>query len=440
MYVMHAFIGRFDLQVPLTTVLVGAAAVVAASFGLIYLLPARAEGTDANRGTVPRPLVMGMQAGALLYLALVAGVALLGNPATVLNSASILFWVITLAVLPLLHCIVGGMYEVVSPFALGARLVTAGASARKPRSPRLDALGYWPAVVMLFLLFWFELALRVVPNSPRALGILLLLYAAGQVAMGAWLGEGWFRGGDVFQAMTTLASTVAATAIHRDDQGYVRLRAGFRPARFLPEGRGREALITLWLAGVLADGVRVTPIWAFVTDHTGFLNGLPQVGEVALGDLLLDTTEIFFTWLAFALFFLLFTRLAAALSRRDPRELATIVAPSLIPIALAYLLAHNLTQLIVLGPLVISPPDAAAAQRAITINTHSVTPAVVFWIQVVAIVVGHVLAVIMAHARLARVEKDTGMAIRADLGWLSAMLIYTATSLWVLAQPITNSG
>jgi hypothetical protein len=27
----------------------------------------------------------------------------------------------------------------------------------------------------------------------------------------------------------------------------------------------------------------------------------------------------------------------------------------------------------------------------------------------------------------------------ADLGWLSAMLIYTATSLWILAMPITAS-
>ncbi|HEY8741001.1 MAG TPA: hypothetical protein VIN56_10455, partial [Candidatus Dormibacteraeota bacterium] len=224
------------------------------------------------------------------------------------------------------------------------------------------------------------------------------------------------------------------------EEGFVRWRTGFHPARFLPEGRGREALITLWLAGVLADGVRVTPIWTFVTDHTGFLNSFPQVGDVAPGDLLLDTAEILFTWAAFVAFFLVFTRLAAVLSRRSPRQLATIVAPSLIPIALAYLLAHNLTQLIVLGPLVFTPSDPAAAQRAISISSHSVAPSTVFWIQVVAIVMGHVLAVIMAHARLARVEKDSSMAIRADLGWLSAMLIYTATSLWVLAQPITNSS
>jgi hypothetical protein len=440
MYLMHAFIGRFDLQVPLQTLEIGAGAVVAASFGLVYLLPARAERPDGDRGVVPRPLVMALQAVALLYVAFVILVGIFGSQVTVLNSATILFWVITLPLLPLLHCLVGGMYEVANPFALLARLLTAGASARKQPSARIEALGYWPAVVMLFLLFWFELALRVVPQSPRTLGLLALAYTAGQVAMGAWLGEGWYRGGDVFQAMTTLASTVATLAIHRDDRGFVRLRAGFRPARFLPEGHGRQVLITLWLAGVLADGVLATPIWTFVTDHTKFTDSFPQLGDVALGDLLLDTSEIFFTWAAFGLFFLVFTRLAAVLSRRDPRQLATVVAPSLIPIALAYLLAHNLTQLIVLAPLVLSPADTAAAQRAVATNTHSFTPELVFAIQVLAIVGGHVVAVIMAHARLARLEKDSSLAIRADLGWLAAMVLYTGTSLWVLAQPITNAG
>ncbi|MGI8607704.1 MAG: hypothetical protein ACR2MY_00540 [Candidatus Dormibacteria bacterium] len=440
MQLMHVFIGRFDLQVPLLTILVGAGAVVAASFGLIYLLPARAEKPDGDRAVVPRPVVMLLQSIAVAYLAFVIGVGLLGRQETVLNAAVILFWVITLPVLPLLHCVVGGMYEVASPFALLARLVTSGGSARKKLDPRIVRAGYWPAVALMFLLFWFELALRIVPSSPRALGVLAILYTGFQVAMGAWLGEGWYRGGEVFQAMTTLASTIAGVAMHRDDEGFVRLRTGFRPARFLPEGTGREALITIWLAGVLADGVRVTPIWNFILDHTTAMTNFGSLGAVDLGDLARDTAEILFTWLAFGIFFWAFTRLAAWLCRRDPRELARVVSPSLIPIALAYLLAHNLTQLVVVGPLVVSPADAAAAQFAITTNSHSIAPELVFWVQVAAIVIGHVVAVIMAHARLARVEKNGAIAIRGDLGWLAAMVLYTGTSLWVLAQPITNGG
>jgi hypothetical protein len=443
------FIGRFVLQVPLSIILVGAGAVVAASFGLIYLLPPRPEKPDGRGAIVPRPGVMALQAIGLVYLVFISAVGIFGRQGSAaLNGAVILFWIVTIPVLPLVHCLVGGMYEVASPFALLARLATAGGSARKRPSPHLERLGYWPAVILMFLLIWFELALRVVPNTPAVLGLLAIGYTVFQVAMGARLGEEWFRRGDVFHAITSLASTIAPLTIARDGEGFVRVTAGFRPARFLPGGRGREALITMWLAGVLADGVRVTPIWTFVTTNTqdlatsGALGGTATSGTVYIGSVVLDTAEILFTWAAFGAFFWLFSYLAATLSHRDVRDVASVVSPSLIPIALAYLFAHNLTQLVVLAPIMVTGANASLSQiaRQIQANINQVSPPVVFTVQVLAIVLGHVLAVVMAHARLSRLVKDGSLAIRGDLGWLAAMLIYTATSLWILAQPITNQG
>jgi hypothetical protein len=443
MHLAHVFIGRFDLPVPLSAVLVAAMAVVAASFGLIYLLPPRPPEPEKPGPLVPREVVMALQALAVLTVAYLAAVGIFGSQVTILNGATIFFWVLAIPLLPLVHCILGGMYEVANPFALGARLLTAGRSARVLRDERLDRLGYWPAVGMLFLLVWFELALRVVPESPRALGILAVIYAAFQVGMGTWLGEGWYRGGDLFAAVTALASTVAPIAIARDEEGFIRLHVGFRPSRFLPVGRGREALVTLWLAGVLADGVRVTPIWRAVTNATqDFTPSMGQVGSINVGDFLLDTAEILATWIAFAAFFWAFTYLAARLIRQPIGEIARIVSPSLIPIALAYLLAHNLTQILVIGPLIVSAAGADAGTAAVVLqrNAAALNPAAVFFVQVGAIVLGHVVAVAMAHARLAETHPEGKLAIRADLGWLSAMLIYTATSLWVLAQPITNQA
>ena len=444
MHLAHVFIGRFDLPVPLSSVLIAAMAVVGASFGLIYLLPPkdREEAPDPPGPALPRAFVVSLQTLMVLGVVYVFAVGTFGNQFYVLNGAVILFWVLLIPLLPLAHCIVGGMYEVANPFALGARLLTAGASARKPPDPRLSRLGYWPAVTQLFVLVWFELALRVVPNTPRALGLLALAYAVFQVGMGAWLGEGWYRGGDVFSAITALASTIAPFAITRDEDGFVRLKIGFRPARFLPDGRGRQALITLWLAGVLADGVRVTPIWKAVTNATqDFAASMGQFAGVSVGDFLLDTAEIIATWAAFAAFFWTFAYIAARLIRRPVGEIARVVSPSLIPIALAYLLAHNLTQVLVDGPLLFATPSSATeVQLMLQRNAHGLNPAIIFVVQVGAIVLGHVVAVVMAHARLSRSEDDGRLAIRADLGWLSAMLIYTATSLWVLAQPITNQA
>lgn len=443
MHLAHVFIGRFDLPVPLSAILVGAAAVVAASFGLIYLLPRRPEKPERPGSIVSRPVVMALQASAWVYLAFLVGVGLFGRQTTVLNAAVIAFWVITIPALPLLHCIVGGVYEVANPFALAARLLSGGNTARMKPPRILERLGYWPAVAQLFLLVWFELALRVVPNSPRALAILTLLYIAFQVATGLCLGESWYRVGDVWQVITSLASTIAPLAVVRDEEGFVRLRTGFRPARFLPEGHGREALITLWLAGVLADGIRATPIWTAVTNATqNFSDTVGSAGTVNIGEVVVDTAEILFTWAAFSLFFIVFVYLAATLSRRRVAEVAKAVSPSLIPIALAYLLAHNLSQLLIVGPLIWTARDVDVNTAAALIqqNIAGVRLGLVFAIQVGAIVLGHVLAVVMAHARLSRLERDEGLAIRADLGWLAAMLIYNATSLWVLAQPITNQG
>jgi hypothetical protein len=209
-----------------------------------------------------------------------------------------------------------------------------------------------------------------------------------------------------------------------------------------------------------------------------------KFGGVDIGDATEITLEIVLTWIAFGLFFWLFVVVASMLSAKRAPEpgqdafdrerltrLATIVSPSLIPIAVAYLLAHNLTQLLVIGPLIVTARDAAASQLGLLVQEqiHHLNPSWVWWVQVTAIVLGHVVAVVMAHARLAHglepspspaaksARKPAPHAARspevrhgmggearaavllADLGWLSAMLIYTATSLWILAMPITAS-
>jgi hypothetical protein len=230
---------------------------------------------------------------------------------------------------------------------------------------------------------------------------------------------------------------------------------GFRPARFLALGRGREAVITLWLAGVLADGVRATPPWkAFYAGTQPARQAMGTLGPLDVGEVTFLTVEILVTWAMFALFFWVFVYVAARLARVAVAEIARLVSPSLIPIALAYLLAHNLTQLVILGPLLVTARDADLAQvRELVIRAQAgVSPAWVWWTQVSAIVAGHILAVIMAHARLSAGLRESertadgqsgtasDAALRADLGWLSAMLIYTATSLWILYQPISPEG
>jgi hypothetical protein len=53
-------------------------------------------------------------------------------------------------------------------------------------------------------------------------------------------------------------------------------------------------------------------------------------------------------------------------------------------------------------------------------------------------VVGHVIAVYLAHAISLRLLHDPGRAFRSQLPMLALMVLYTITSLWILAQPIVK--
>lgn len=453
---LHVFVGRYSLPVPLGLILAAAVLVVAVSFLLLYLAPpAIHDDEDSAEPEAPAWLVRGLTGFWSVLIAFIVLEALFGRQDQLLfNPGAVLFWIWALPLVPVLHCLAGGLYGASNPFA-----ALTGRISSRPRLAAaeviLKRLGYWPALVQLLVIIWGE-SVQVVAQSPRVLGVLALLYVVIQVAGGLLLGRGWYRGGDVFQAVTELASTVAPVGLRRDAGGVVRFVKGFNPSRSLPWRPGREALITLWLAGVLADGLRQLPAWRAVIAPglTSLIQSVDNSMGVDAEDAVTITVEIAVAWVAFSYFFWFFSILAAWLSSGGARDglsrrinrVSDAVAPSLIPIALAYLLAHNLTQILVVGPMIVTTFGRPVSDlpRLYQDQLRFVSAAWVWWLQVAAIVAGHVIAVMMAHARLARaIEAGTGpaagrrAALRADLGWLTAMLLYTATSLWIIAQPIT---
>lgn len=463
----HVPIGQYSLPVPLYLILMASVVVVAGSFVLIRFAPPKARTESEPERLVPRAVVAVMTAVSAGYVLFIGLVASFGRQElTALNAGALLFWVFTVPLVPIAHCVLGGMFEVSNPFAWAARRLSGG--RRLANADRIvDRLGYWPAVVLLFLLVFGEGTEEIVQN-PAVIGYAVIVYSALQVSLGILLGDRWYRGGEVFTAMTTLASSVAPMALRRDQEGRVRLEKGFAPGRFLANARGREALITLLLAGVLADGVRATPLWqrhlaGSLQPVFKPLGQFAGINAAAAGEI---TAEVLVSWLAFALFFWLFVAVATALSnpnaaspisRGGLRRMSGVVGPSLIPIALAYLLAHNLSQLLAVGPLIVTGRDATEQQLGPLTQEQirHISPSWVWWLQVLAIVVGHIVAVVMAHARLTATFDEEAeqaeasaaprrgvtwsarqLAFRADLGWLTAMLLYTATSLWIIAQPI----
>ena len=113
------------------------------------------------------------------------------------------------------------------------------------------------------------------------------------------------------------------------------------------------------------------------------------------------------------------------------------------PIALAYHLAHYLLFFAIGGQLIIplaSDPFGfgwdlfGTAGYKVDISVISAT--LVRFFSLAAIVVGHMVAVYLAHAEAMRIYDDRGKALRSQLPMLALMVGYTMLSLWIIAQPI----
>ena len=56
----------------------------------------------------------------------------------------------------------------------------------------------------------------------------------------------------------------------------------------------------------------------------------------------------------------------------------------------------------------------------------------------IAIVVGHVIAVYLSHVKALAMYKDSSQALRSQIPMLVLMVIYTVVSLWIISRPITE--
>ena len=61
-----------------------------------------------------------------------------------------------------------------------------------------------------------------------------------------------------------------------------------------------------------------------------------------------------------------------------------------------------------------------------------------WWAFHTAIVLGHIIAVYLAHVLALRLLEERKHALRSQYPMLVLMLTYTVVSLWIMAQPIVE--
>ena len=112
---------------------------------------------------------------------------------------------------------------------------------------------------------------------------------------------------------------------------------------------------------------------------------------------------------------------------------------------MGYLVAHYLSFLIIQGQLLIpliSDPFGwewdllGTGDYAINIGIINARFA---WIaSVISIVTGHILAVFCTHSVSLQSSSQSGRILLSQLPMLVLMILYTMTSLWIIAQPIVD--
>ena len=426
----HGVGARGDLPLPLWLFAYSASFALLITFAALWLLWPRPRLAAAAAGR-PMPAWVQRASRPLAVVARIVGLALFlltflaaafGQPDAAANVAPYLvyvtFWVGMQFVAPVL----GDIWRTLNPLDTLAWLfrIPDGTKARR-RGPA------WTAALMLLSFTWLELAYYE-PSNPRVVGVWLGAYTvAALVGAGLW-GRRWLRTGEGFAALFGLLAAMAP--FHRDDaSGQLRIRWPVTGLAALGARPGAVAVIVVALGSTTFDGVTRTRFWLDLQ----FEHGLVGWALTAV-----NTAGLLACIAAVAAAFGLAVWATAAITRRPIRGLVVAFGPSLIPIVVAYAVAHYFSLLVFESQTTLalaSDPFGRGWDLLGTVDWapdyNALSPAAIAWVQVIAIVVGHVLGVLVAHDKA--VELFPGrLAMRSQLPLVAVMVVFTVAGLTLL--------
>jgi len=361
----------------------------------------------------------------LLGLAAVLGVGLFGPGTGARNLAILLVWVAWWGGLVASTYLVGNVWPAVDPF----RTVAGALPTFDYRYP--ERLGAWPAVAGLLALVWVEVV-SPLADDPRLLAGTVAGYGLLTVAGAVVFGPGpWFARADPVARTLALYGAVAPVGRSQrgDADGSIRVRLPGTALRDLDLGAepGSVAFVVGVLFVTTYDGFVATDLWAGVA-RTLVAAGLPPTAVYAAAYLV-----------GFGLSYGAF-RLAARSARRTAdtyltgRALARRFAPPLLAIAAGYHLAHNLGTVLTLAPALLSVLGSPLSPP-LNPPTLAALPGWIGAAEIALVLLGHLLAVWVAHATAYDLFPDRVQAVRSQYGVTLAMVLFTMTSLWIVTQP-----
>jgi len=299
--------------------------------------------------------------------------------------------------------------------------------------------GGWLAVLGVAAFLWLELA-HPEPGDTRLLGWGILIYTVLIFWGGAWFGKAWVERNEGFGKLFRCIGGMGVC--HRDKNSRVRLRFPLTGLSKLEMTPASTALVLLVLGSTTFDGISGTRWWGdLLRGQTGWervpfstLGLIGSVLAVTLGYLLAVGAAVWLTSQSN-------TAQQSAGGRSfvsQTLDLAVRFSHSLVPLLLAYSIAHYFSLLVFEGQdfvALISDPFGNGwdlfGTAHFTINYRLVSTETIAWVQSMSIVVGHISGVIVAHDRALELFSPK-QALRSQVPLLMAMIGYTLVGLLIL--------
>ena len=371
-----------------------------------------------------------------------------GTEAPDRNVALTLLFVTAWLGFPLLGVLAGDLFPAFNPW--NAIAAPAGWLWRKfggspPHLAYPEKLGRWPAVIGLFLFVWMELVYGegsgvAVGVSPEAVAQAAVLYSVYTLVMiGVFGRQVWFKNGETFSVYFGMFGSIGKLQVRDGELGARRFLSG--ATTWMAAIPGSVALVITSIGTTTFDGASE----GVFKDGIQWL--IDRCAEIGFNPTLAVRTSM-------TIFMLLSVGIVALVYLAGVRGMSTVpgapdrptlwrsFAHALIPIAFAYLLAHYFSLFffqeqaqftyLLSDPLGTGTTDLFGT-AGYGVDYNAISNQLVWYVQVGALVFGHVAGLVLAHDRAITIWKDYRTAARSQYWMLAVMVAFTCFGLFLLS-------
>jgi hypothetical protein len=453
----HALVARKDLPIPAWLFAWGASLVLIVSF---FALSAawrkprfederwRPFGERTSRALLSLPLQALCGAIGLFLLGLAIYAGLHGTEAPDRNFALTFLYVTAWLGFPLFSVVFGDVFRPFNPWRALGRAVggafTLIAGQRPAHLKYPEGLGRWPAAIGLLAVVWLEVVYGTsggvaVGLSPHTAGVAVLVYSLYTLTMMGLFGvEKWCETGEIFSVYFGMFAQLGGFGV-RD--GKIGRRLPLAASTHWASLPGSAAVVIASIATTSFDGAQEGALKDAIVQTFEWLAeaGLSLTTSLRLA----DSIFMLICFAGVALVYLIGVRGMATVPGAPSRErLRSGFAHTLIPIAFAYLVAHYFSLFVfqeqaqftylLSDPLGTATTDLFGTASG-GIDFKLLSANAIWYVQVGALVVGHVVGLTLAHDRAVAYWGDYRQAARSQYWMLAVMVAFTCFGLYLLS-------